>query len=158
MNPLSAMLLCCYVAMLLCCYAVCCYVAMSLYRYTIPMALHITHPPPLSLCGTDNYQGEEADVVLISLVRCNDAGSIGFLKEPERVNVLLSRARHGMIIVSGEDCKDSLHLCLILLLLLLLHSHQRQFPLTYSYPHLYLSFRPSTPTLHPSLRSAARPL
>jgi len=41
----------------------------------------------------DNYQGEEADVVIISLVRSNPEGSIGFLKSKERVNVLLSRAR-----------------------------------------------------------------
>ena len=34
----------------------------------------------------DNYQGEEADIVVASLVRCNDHGQIGFLKEPQRVN------------------------------------------------------------------------
>jgi SpoVK/Ycf46/Vps4 family AAA+-type ATPase len=46
----------------------------------------------------DNFQGEEGDIVVISLVRSNGKGSIGFLAEPERVNVLLSRARAGMII------------------------------------------------------------
>ena len=49
-------------------------------------------------CSTiDNFQVEEADVVIVSLVRCNGEGSIGFLAEPERVTVMLSRARHGMI-------------------------------------------------------------
>jgi superfamily I DNA and/or RNA helicase len=52
----------------------------------------------------DNYQGEEADVVVASLVRCNDQGRIGFLKEPERINVLLSRAKHGMIIIGSASC------------------------------------------------------
>jgi hypothetical protein len=47
----------------------------------------------------DNYQGEEADVVIVSLVRGNRHGQIGFLKEPQRVNVMLSRARHGLILV-----------------------------------------------------------
>ena len=47
----------------------------------------------------DNYQGEEADVVIVSLVRSNAEGNIGFLVEPERVNVMLSRARHGLIMV-----------------------------------------------------------
>ena len=46
----------------------------------------------------DNYQGEEAKIVLISLVRSNEMGQIGFLKEPERVNVMLSRARECKII------------------------------------------------------------
>ncbi|KAA8492707.1 NFX1-type zinc finger-containing protein 1 [Porphyridium purpureum] len=46
----------------------------------------------------DNYQGEESRIVVASLVRCNRYGSIGFLSEPERVNVLLSRARDGLII------------------------------------------------------------
>ncbi|KAG2423774.1 hypothetical protein HXX76_015050 [Chlamydomonas incerta] len=50
----------------------------------------------------DNYQGEEADVVIISLVRSNAGGSIGFLREPERINVLLSRARHGMILFGNS--------------------------------------------------------
>ena len=49
----------------------------------------------------DNYQGEEADVVVASLVRSNPERKIGHLQEPERVNVLLSRARHGMILLGN---------------------------------------------------------
>ena len=52
--------------------------------------------------SVDNYQGEESDIVIISLVRSNAKGSIGFLKEAQRVNVLLSRARHGMILVGNS--------------------------------------------------------
>jgi hypothetical protein len=52
----------------------------------------------------DNYQGEEALIVLVSLVRSNPKGSIGFLKQPQRVNVLLSRARLGMILVGNAEC------------------------------------------------------
>ena len=51
----------------------------------------------------DNYQGEEADIVVASLVRCNDHGQIGFLKEPQRANVLLSRARIGMILIGSAN-------------------------------------------------------
>jgi hypothetical protein len=51
----------------------------------------------------DNYQGEESDIVLISLVRSNENGDIGFMKEPQRVNVMLSRARHAMIIVGNSE-------------------------------------------------------
>ncbi|KAG0635516.1 hypothetical protein HOY80DRAFT_1011825 [Tuber brumale] len=46
----------------------------------------------------DNFQGEEAKVVVISLVRSNDAGKCGFLRTSNRINVLLSRAQHGMYI------------------------------------------------------------
>eukprot|EP00955_Chlamydomonas_euryale_P117406 366472-Chlamydomonas_euryale.AAC.1 len=45
--------------------------------------------------------GEEADIVIASLVRSNPNGSVGFLKEPERINVLLSRARHGLILIGN---------------------------------------------------------
>src|SRR5262249_5225840 len=54
----------------------------------------------------DEFQGSEADVVLISLVRNNGLvpwKSIGFLKEPNRMNVLLSRARHKLIIIGSWD-------------------------------------------------------
>ena len=58
---------------------------------------------PVRVATIDNYQGEEADVPIISLVRSNAEGSIGFLYEPERVNVMLSRARHGMIILGNDQ-------------------------------------------------------
>ena len=51
----------------------------------------------------DNYQGEEADVVIISVVRSNKENNIGFLREPERVNVMLSRAKHCEIIIGNSQ-------------------------------------------------------
>lgn len=50
----------------------------------------------------DNFQGEEADIIIASLVRSNKKGDIGFMKEAQRVNVLLSRARHGMFLVGNS--------------------------------------------------------
>lgn len=50
----------------------------------------------------DNYQGEESDLVIASLVRCNSKGSVGFLREPERINVLMSRAREGLILIGSS--------------------------------------------------------
>ncbi|KAI1744928.1 hypothetical protein F4680DRAFT_455897 [Xylaria scruposa] len=52
----------------------------------------------LTLATVDNFQGEEADVIVISLVRSNPDGRCGFLKTSNRINVLLSRAKHGMYI------------------------------------------------------------
>lgn len=37
----------------------------------------------------DNFQGEEAKVVIVSLVRSNENGNVGFLKASNRINVLL---------------------------------------------------------------------
>lgn len=52
----------------------------------------------------DNFQGEEAAVVLVSLVRSNDSNAIGFLREPQRINVLLSRAREGLVLFGNAAC------------------------------------------------------
>nr|CEG05411.1 unnamed protein product [Fusarium clavum] len=50
----------------------------------------------------DNFQGEEAKVIVISLVRSNPQGECGFLKTSNRINVLLSRAKHGMYIIGNS--------------------------------------------------------
>eukprot|EP00898_Chlorokybus_atmophyticus_P005655 jgi/Chlat1/6090/Chrsp40S05670 len=52
----------------------------------------------LRLATIDNFQGEESKIIIISLVRNNRNGRIGFLKSANRINVLLSRAMHGMYI------------------------------------------------------------
>ncbi|KAL3607379.1 hypothetical protein FPOAC2_02363 [Fusarium poae] len=57
----------------------------------------------LRLSTIDNYQGEECDIVIISLTRSNDSGDIGFLHARERLVVLLSRARDGMILFGNME-------------------------------------------------------
>ncbi|RMX78328.1 hypothetical protein D0869_09171 [Hortaea werneckii] len=57
----------------------------------------------LRIATVDNFQGEEAKVVVISLVRSNRERKPGFLKTPNRINVLLSRAQHGMYIIGNSD-------------------------------------------------------
>ncbi|OBT90772.1 hypothetical protein VE02_00589 [Pseudogymnoascus sp. 03VT05] len=53
---------------------------------------------PFNVFTVDSYQGEENDVVLLSLVRSNAHGTIGFLENKNRAVVALSRARRGMYI------------------------------------------------------------
>lgn len=50
----------------------------------------------LRVATVDNFQGEEAKVIIVSLVRSNNIPKVGFLKTSNRINVLLSRAQHGM--------------------------------------------------------------
>lgn len=50
---------------------------------------------------TDNYQGEESDIVIGSLTRSNESGDIGFMAAPQRLNVLLSRARNCLVLVGN---------------------------------------------------------
>jgi hypothetical protein len=52
---------------------------------------------------TDNYQGEESDVVIASLTRSNKAGNLGFMSEPQRLNVMLSRARIALIMIGNAE-------------------------------------------------------
>lgn len=76
-------------------------------------SLHHMAKPPFSLTSAkrmgatvDEFQGSEADVVLVSLVRNNGLvpwKSLGFLREANRMNVLLSRARHKLVIVGSWD-------------------------------------------------------
>ncbi|KAI1989899.1 hypothetical protein LOZ53_003465 [Ophidiomyces ophidiicola] len=56
---------------------------------------------PLRISTIDNYQGEESEIVLVSLTRSNRANDIGFMASPERVNVLLSRARNALILIGN---------------------------------------------------------
>ncbi|KAG0697526.1 P-loop containing nucleoside triphosphate hydrolase protein [Suillus ampliporus] len=55
----------------------------------------------IRLATIDNYQGEESDIVVASLTRSNPDAAIGFMKSPERLNVLLSRARNGFILIGN---------------------------------------------------------
>ncbi|KAM3507032.1 hypothetical protein MY10362_002023 [Beauveria mimosiformis] len=57
----------------------------------------------LRLSTIDNYQGEESDIVIASLTRSNNRGDIGFMKSPERLNVLLSRARDAIIMFGNME-------------------------------------------------------
>lgn len=57
----------------------------------------------LRVATIDNFQGEEAKVVVISLVRSNPQNRCGFLRTPNRINVLLSRAQHGMYIIGNSQ-------------------------------------------------------
>ncbi|WP_298613931.1 AAA domain-containing protein [uncultured Odoribacter sp.] len=61
----------------------------------------------ISVNTVDGFQGQERDVIFISLVRANESGNIGFLKDLRRMNVAITRARMKLIILG--DTSTLLH-------------------------------------------------
>lgn len=68
-----------------------------------PVAIKTTLLKSIRLATVDNFQDEEAKVVVVSLVRSNDENRCGFLNTPNRINVLLPRAKHGMHLIRDAN-------------------------------------------------------
>ncbi len=58
--------------------------------------------PPDDIESVDAFEGRESDGVILSLVRSNDRAAIGFLNDPNRVNVAISRAKKLLVIVGDS--------------------------------------------------------
>ena len=52
----------------------------------------------------DAFQGREADIVFYSVVRSNEYGNVGFLKDTRRLNVAFSRARELLVVIGDHQC------------------------------------------------------
>lgn len=57
----------------------------------------------LKIQVVDNYQGEECDIILLSLVRSNESGKVGYLKTENRTCVALTRAKIGLFIMGNME-------------------------------------------------------
>ena len=57
---------------------------------------------PMKIDTVDSFEGREEDIVVISLVRSNERGRIGFLRVPNRLNVAISRAKR-MVVCIGDS-------------------------------------------------------
>ena len=55
----------------------------------------------------DSWQGREKEFMIFSATRCNQQGKIGFIKNDRRMNVALTRAMHGLIIVGNARTLSS---------------------------------------------------
>jgi len=79
------------------------YKAQVNYLQSIFEGINTIHPQlKLSINTIDSFQGQEKDIVYISLVRSNDKCEIGFLSDYRRMNVALTRAKKKMVVLGDS--------------------------------------------------------
>jgi superfamily I DNA and/or RNA helicase len=59
-------------------------------------------PPALRISTIDSFQGQEKETIIISLVRSNDEGQIGFLHDYRRMNVAMTRAKENLVVIGDS--------------------------------------------------------
>ncbi len=59
-------------------------------------------PKQLRISTIDSFQGQEKEIIIVSLVRSNDDGDIGFLKDYRRMNVAITRAKEQLFVIGDS--------------------------------------------------------
>ena len=60
-------------------------------------------PFRVKVMSVDGFQGSEAEIIILSFVRSNHKKSVGFLKDFQRLNVALTRAKHHLVMIGDTD-------------------------------------------------------
>lgn len=61
-----------------------------------------TLPKEMRISTIDSFQGQEKEIIILSLVRSNDDGDIGFLKDYRRMNVAITRAKEQLFVIGDS--------------------------------------------------------
>ena len=74
----------------------------SPYSAQVRLLSTLIEAPGLEIDSVDGFQGREKDLVIVSLVRSNSEGEMGFLADTRRMNVAMTRARRKLIVVGDS--------------------------------------------------------
>jgi superfamily I DNA and/or RNA helicase len=78
------------------------------YSAQVRLLRELLRQPEIEIDSVDGFQGREKEAVIVSLVRSNPEGEIGFLEDIRRMNVALTRARRKLIVI-GDSATIGAH-------------------------------------------------